>query len=826
MAPENATGAAGDPQPAADQYACGVVLYELLTGRVPFEGPVPVVLHNQVHTDPEPPSAGRRAVSKDLETICLKALAKRPEDRYRDCQALADDLRRWQDGEPITARRQTAVERAIRFARKKPTAAVAAVLAVVAVGLGVFGATTFALLRVTAAARDQLAGEQAETQAARDAAVKARDQLAGEQARTKGALAAAQAAEKKLAAALGGEKAARTQVETAGKAAEDARGKLAVANRSLEAEGYGRAVEMAHQSIKDGGVGLARTLLAGYPDGLRGWEWRYVHRLATPDRLTLPGLVTVADDWAAPSPDGSVILAPAPDGTVVGWDAATAARRFTLPQHAPIAQYGGFSPDGGRIVSFGASADPAVWDAKTGAKICDLAVPVWQPTNPNVTRWSARSVRFAGATRIAVLHPPTVGLYDAATGRSVGVVGGPEKGKGIHAFVAAPAGDTLLTSSVTGAVQVWDTRTAAERGAPNGVTLPRLWPPEGLISADGGRAIFGARAKEPGGVESLAVWDLKSGTELTRFATADEPGGYVSYRISPSGAAVVRVGRGLTVWDARTGRKKFQHPPGVQLQEVAVSPDGRTIVAAGNDLAIRVYDGETGRISTEYAGHSGRVGSLAFRPNSAEVISSAADGTVRVWASSQPAPVKVATAAETALQAVFSRDGSRVATVGATGLRVRDAATGAVVRTFGWWVDRPPGVYYSAALSPDGRRLFATRWEGGKAWDVDGGAAVAPFALPRAYYRFTAVSPDGTRLAQAVDSLLPAAIYDARTGNKVLSCGGSGGSPSAAAFSPGGGPARRRLPRRAGGSVRRGDRRARVRPGRRRRVARSTRLQP
>jgi serine/threonine protein kinase len=147
LAPEHAAGEVGDPKPVADQYACGVVLYELLTGRVPFEGPVPVVLHNQVHADPEPPSAGRRAVPKDLETICLKALAKRPEHRYRDCRALADDLRRWQDGEPIAARRQTALERAIRYARRKPTAAVAVLLAVVAFGLAAFGLSTLVLLK-------------------------------------------------------------------------------------------------------------------------------------------------------------------------------------------------------------------------------------------------------------------------------------------------------------------------------------------------------------------------------------------------------------------------------------------------------------------------------------------------------------------------------------------------------------------------------------------------------------------------------------------------------------------------------------------------------
>jgi serine/threonine protein kinase len=63
MAPEQAVGNTAEAGPAADQYAAGVVLYELLTGKVPFEGPVPVVLHNVIHTPPEPPSKFRPYVS-------------------------------------------------------------------------------------------------------------------------------------------------------------------------------------------------------------------------------------------------------------------------------------------------------------------------------------------------------------------------------------------------------------------------------------------------------------------------------------------------------------------------------------------------------------------------------------------------------------------------------------------------------------------------------------------------------------------------------------------------------------------------------------------
>jgi uncharacterized protein (TIGR03066 family) len=69
-------------------------------------------------------------VPADLETICLKAMAKRPEDRYASCQELADDLRRWQQGEPVSARPLRGWERLSRWVRKEPSLAAAAALLV------------------------------------------------------------------------------------------------------------------------------------------------------------------------------------------------------------------------------------------------------------------------------------------------------------------------------------------------------------------------------------------------------------------------------------------------------------------------------------------------------------------------------------------------------------------------------------------------------------------------------------------------------------------------------------------------------------------------
>src|SRR5262249_51497142 len=106
-----------------------------------FKGNARMLMHHVLHDEPKAPRKIDPKIPNDLETICLRAMAKEPKHRYATAGEFRDDLRRWLNGEPIRARPVVRLERAVKWVRRRPeTAALIGLLVIIAVGAIAVGA--------------------------------------------------------------------------------------------------------------------------------------------------------------------------------------------------------------------------------------------------------------------------------------------------------------------------------------------------------------------------------------------------------------------------------------------------------------------------------------------------------------------------------------------------------------------------------------------------------------------------------------------------------------------------------------------------------------
>jgi eukaryotic-like serine/threonine-protein kinase len=584
MAPEQAELNNLDIDTRADVYALGAILYELLTGSVPFsrqelqaagflemlrvirevEPPRPSTKLSKSGTLPSVADVRRTDPQKlvslmrgELDWIILKCLEKDRGRRYQAASGLARDLEHYLADEPVEACPPTAGYRLRKLARKyrKPMLVAGAFVLLLALG---------AIVAAWQAVRATSAEKMAK-----------RSELEANQERLAALVAKQQALE------------AKTEAD---KQRDEAR--LAA---------YASGMGLAQRTWEVNNVGRARELLAEVPSqaagrNLRGFEWYYLSRLCRPDELTLVGHAGLV--WGvAFSPDGQRLASASRDQTVKIWDTATGKELLALKGHAGQVYGLAFSPDGQRLASGSWDQTVKIWESATGRELLALKGHTgWV----NGVAFSPDGQRLASAS-----HDQTVKIWDCATGKELFALKG--HASQVWSVAFSPDGQRLASASHDQTVKIWDSATGKELFALKGHAG---WVMSVAFSPDGQLLASGCYDR------TVKIWDSATGREL--FALKGDAGLVRCVVFSPDGQRLASANNDPTVkmWDSATGKEL----PALKghtdaVLSVAFSPDGQRLASGSLDKTVKIWDSVPGKELFAIKGHAGGVWSVAFSPD-------------------------------------------------------------------------------------------------------------------------------------------------------------------------------------------------------------------